>query len=68
MVYKMIKTDTGCEVLQPLTENELRLYNVQKRQRKIKEDREQTVSAYIGSAIAVLFFIGMIVQWIVCGY
>lgn len=68
MLYRRIVTENNCEVLQPLSESESRLFYRERENKKRKKDREQTVSAYISGIMFVLFVIAMIVKYIVFGY
>lgn len=59
MVYKKITTYNGNDILQPLSEAETAVYYNKKRNRKRKEDRQNTVSAYIGGFLMVLIIFSM---------
>ena len=54
MIYRKIGTHNGNDILQPLSEPETAVYYSKKRNRKRKEDRQNTVSAYIGGFLMVL--------------
>lgn len=59
MVYRKIATHNGNDILQPLSEAETVVYYSKKRNQKQKEDRQNTVSAYIGGFLMVLIIFSM---------
>lgn len=59
MVYKKITTYSGNDILQPLSEAETAVYYSKKRHKRRKEDRQNTVSAYIGGFLMVLIIFSM---------
>lgn len=54
MVYKKITTHNGNDILQPLSEPETAVYYSKKRNKRQKEDRQNTVAACIGGFLMVL--------------
>lgn len=54
MVYRKIGTHNGNDILQPLSEPETAVYYSKKRNKRQKEDRQNTVAAYIGGFLMVL--------------
>ncbi len=59
MIYRKIATHNGNDILQPLTEAETAVYYSKKRNKKQKEDRQNTVAAYIGGFVMVLIIFSM---------
>lgn len=59
MIYRKIATHNGNDILQPLSEAETVVYYSKKRNQKQKEDRQNTVSAYIGGFVMVLIIFSM---------
>ena len=68
MVYRKIATYQGNDILEKLSEEETAVYYRNKKNRKRKENRKTEVGAWVGSFIAVSFFIGIFVVYIVGGY
>lgn len=68
MVYRKIATYQGNDILEKLTESEQYEFDRRRKNRKRKENRETEVGAWIGSFIAVSFFIGIFIVYIVGGY
>ena len=68
MVYKKITTYSGNDILQPLSESETAVYYSKKRNKRQKEDRQNTVSAYIGGFLmALIIFLMPIVSILMAG-
>ena len=59
MIYRKIAAHNGNDILQPLSEAETAVYYSKKRNRKRKEDRQNTVAAYIGGFVMVLIIFSM---------
>lgn len=59
MIYRKIATHNGNDILQPLTEAETAVYYSKKRNKKQKEDRQNTVAAYIGGFLMALIIFSM---------
>lgn len=58
MTYRKICTYAGNDILEKLTESEQREIDRKRRNRKIKEDRQAAISAYVFCALAgAIFFI-----------
>ena len=56
--YRKICTYAGNDILEKLTESEQREIDRKRRNRKIKEDRQATIGAYVFCALAgAIFFI-----------
>ena len=67
MTYRKIYTYEGNDILERLTAEEQAVLDRKRRNRKKKEDREAEVSAWIGSIIAVGWFLLMMIGWYIRG-
>ena len=68
MVYRKIATHQGNDILEKLSEEETDAYYRNKERQRRKENRETEVGAWVGSLLAVCFFIGIFIVYIVGGY
>ena len=59
MVYRKIATHNGNDILRPLSEEETAVYYRNKQNRKKKEDRQNTVAAYIGGFLMAMIIFSM---------
>ena len=68
MVYRRIHTACGSEVLEPLSEVEQAIYRRDQKNKKLKSDREEEVSAYIAGLLFFGTIIFFIAAWVIFGY
>lgn len=59
MTYRKICTYEGTDILERLTVEEQAVLDRKRRNRKIKKDRENTLSAYIFCVLAGIMFFAM---------